>query len=1017
MRLLLSCLFFLTVFFLRAQNSLPGTYEASAQYQRAMDLFRLGQYEAASSAFQLFIASKTNTSQQNFVADYEAEAVYLKSLCAWHLDRPDAEAQLRSFLSSYPAHVSAPMARVWLARNTFRNKQYRETLQEIAPLSIPDAWLPDSVNQELRYMAGICWYQYRDYAKSLKYFSDLMQYEGQWKLEAIRYTGVIQYETSDFSGAIQTLNGLGISSHTAETVLALARSYYESGQLDALLNLTQQLPDNLKDPEIYLILAATSLRQEKYAAALEWFDRYQLQRNLNYPTLKYQYAYAAFRENRYALAKPIFEQLITQADSLSSLSSYYLAFCFLKEGKTESARLAFMRAASERVPSSISEDAMMEYAKISYQEKYLQDAVTQLKSYLKKYPSGRFVSEAKALIGEVLFYSNNYKESVAFLESAKTNDDRSLSAYQQSCYYYGLELYRKKAYKEADIYFRKGFNLTQEPGITAACRYWYAESQFRQGNYSESLRQYTELIQRPAAADVFQAEAWYGRAWANLMQENTVEAAEGFNRYLSMADKRKSPDLYQDALLRAGDCEFYLKNYREALKHFQEAQQTGLAYPDYAIFQSGRIQYRLEKYTEAAALFKKVIQNHRESDFRDDALDQVAETYLKWLLDYKSASQYSRQLIQEHPLSEFVPAAWNRMGIAAYNSNDKPAAEKYFRKVLTDYCQDTSMAVSALNNISFIVSSDQFADVMSQYRKACPEINPALEGVAWEAASDKYEASAWKDAIPLLSLYLREYPGTPRRTDALYFRAVCYDKIGEKDKALPDLEELSLSKIVHEKMGPAWKMMGEIYTRQKQWLKAGPAFQKAREFALSSSEKWEAGMLEVQARIELSEMKSALEVIESINLLPGLSLDQRFTLQLKKAGIYLAQNDTSLAKGEYSALVQEARESAIGAEAGYQIVRMQANSGNIEAAEESALQLKDAYSAYPEWVVKAYMVMIDAYIKAGDDFQAGSLIEYILSQPEEYFPGMKEEALEKQKKLTPTPANQVSPEPGKKKSK
>lgn len=1000
---------------LSAQNALPGAYESSGEFLRAMDMYRVGQYEAASAGFQCYMEQAAEGGKQGYAADYTADARYFKSLCSWFLDRPDAETQLRDFLIQYPTHVSAPMARIWLARNTFRNKQYRETLQELAPVTVPDAWLPDSVNQEVRYMSGICWYQYREYAKALKHFSDLMQFEGKWKWEAIRYTGVIQYEMGNYPEAINTLSQLDIPHHTAETLLALARSYYETGKLEALLALTQELPDNLKDPEIYLVLAATSIRQEKYAAALEWFDRYQLQRNLNYPTLKYQYAYAAFRENRYDLAKPIFEQLLNQPDSLSSLSSYYLAYCFLKEGKTESARLAFMRAASERVSSSITEDAIIEYAKISYQEKFLQDAVAQLKSYLKKYPKGRLVTEAKSLIGEVLFYSNNYKESVAYLESAQSSDERSLSAYQRSCYYYGLELYQKKAYKEADIYFRKGFNLTQEPGITAGCSYWYAESQFRQGNYGEALRQYTELINRPAAPDVFQAEAWYGKGWAQLKQQKPEEAAEAFGRFLSMTDKNKSPDIYQDALLRAGDCEFYLKNYREALKHFQEAQLAGKDYQDYALYQSGRIQYRLEKYTEAVALYKKLIQTYRESDYRDDAMDQVAETYLKWLLDYKSASTYSRQLIQEHPQSEYIPAAWNRMGIAAYNSSDKAAAEKYFRKVLTDYCQDTAMAVSALNNISFIITSDEYAEVMSQYRKSCPEINPALEGLAWEAAADKVEASAWKDAIPLLSLYLREYPASPRRADAVYYRALAYDKTGQKEKALPDLEELAASKIVNERVSPAWKMMGEIYESQKAWPKAASAFRKARESASTTADRWNAGVSESNASIQQNDLNAAIETLEALNTLPGLSLDQRFATQLRKAGVFVSKKDSSLALSEYSALTQEALGTPFGAEAGYWQVKLLAASGKTEEAEAIALKLKDDYPTYPEWVIKSYLVMIDAYLRDGDEFQAGSLIEYILSQPEEYFEGMKAEAEARKQKLKPAP--EVKVEPGKKKTK
>lgn len=1003
----------------RAQ--LPSVYETSSEYISALELFRLGQFEAASASFERWQQARKNGGKNGLSADYSADAEYYNALCSWYLDRPDAEQKLRNFLSTYPAHASAPMARIWLARNTFRNKLYRETLQELAPVKIPDAWLPDSVNNEVRYMAGICWYQYREYEKSLRYFSDLSREESPWKTEALRYSGVLNYELSKYPEALEILTQLPMDQQTTETVLARARSYYETQALDELTRFTLEVPDNLKDPELYLTLAASAARTSNYAAALEWFDTYQQHKTLLNPALRYQYAFAAFKEHKYSTAIPVFEQLVTQPDSISSLSSYYLAFSLLKEGKTESARLAFMRAASEKAPSSITEDAILQYAKISYQEKFFQDAMSQLKIYLKKYPQGQYVNEARSLIGEVLFYASNYRESVEYFESAKISDERSLSAYQRSCYYYGLELYRKKAYRESDVYFRKGYNLNHDPSIAAACRYWYAESQFRQGYYEEANRQYDtfldiEMYPKPD----YYTEAWYGKGWAQLKQQKAADASEAFIKYINLADKNKFPDLYQDALLRAGDCEFSLKNYREAQKYFTEAALSGRGFTDYALWRTGQIQYRLEKYPDAVNTFKKVVQLHKESEYRDDALDQMAETSLKWLIDYKAASQYSRTLIQEYPQSEYVPAAWNRMGIAAYNSNDKPAAEKYFRKVLTDYCQDTATAVSALNNMSFIVSSEEYVEVFSQYRKACPEVNTGLELLAWETALDKYQAEAWSDALPMLNLYLKDFPLGNYRTEALYYRAVSLDKTGQTDKSIDDFHEVAQSKIYNEWVTPSWLKLGEIYKNKSQWEQASEAFNKAREFARTPEDKFFAGYEEISALQAAVHTDKALEVTEALQILPGLSMTRKQNLNLKKADLLLARKDTSLAMAEYSALREQAKGTRTGAEAGYKIISIYIASGNIDAAETAGLELKDLYPGFPEWIIRAYIILADAYILSGDDYQAGALLEYILSQSEDYYPGMKEEARQRQAKLQPEPApapEKKNSEPGKKNKK
>jgi|GEM_PF-4842519 len=997
---------FLCACIIRLQGQLPSFYESSVRFQEGLELFRQEQYQASSLAFEQYLAIANQGGRNGLGAQYTADAQYYKALCAWHLDRPDAESQLRAFIQNNPVHVSVPMARIWLARNTFRSKLYRETLRELAPLSIPDAWLPDSVNQEVQYMAGICHYQFRENGNALKHFSALARESGPYQVEAIRYTGILHHELHNYAASVEVLNTLPTKAQTSETVLAKARSLFALDSLEVLLQFTRDLPDALRDPELYLTLAATSIRRENYSEALQWFEQYQKSRTLINPALKYQYGYAAYQENNYSLAIPIFEQLSIQADSLSSLAAYYLAFCYLKEGRTETARLAFLKASSDRYTSSLTEDAVIQYAKISFQEKYFDDAMRQLKGYIQNYPKGKHKQEALGLLGEVFFFARNYKESVAYFESALLKDARSLSAYQRSCYYYGLDLYQKGAYQEADIYFRKGLNQAHDPEITAGCKYWYAESLFRQGHYRESARQFQHFLDMPISPrPAYYQDAWYGLGWALLKQELALDAAEAFIRFLNSSDKRQSSTMYHDALLRTGDCEFSLKNYQEALRYFQEAVQLSIPQIDYAIWRIAQIQYRTEQYSASVENCKKIIQQYKTSDYRDEALHLAAETSLKWLIDYKAASQFSRTLVQEHAMSVYVPAAWNRMGIAAYNSNDKPAAEKFFRKVLVEYCQDTAVARSALNNLNFIVPSETYVEIFTEYRQKCPEVNESLELVSWEAASDKYTAEQWQDAVALLNLYLRDFKNGNYRFTAQYYRGSSLVQLGKKQEALADLQNIADSKIHTEFRFPAAMLAGDIFSENKDYKESSEYYSIARSSAQNMEERLLSTFAEAESRSKSGDYSQAIALLTSLSTAPGVSEAKQQEARYLTGEMHMATQDTATAISIFKTLSEAGNGSLLGAKSAYQWVCIQAERMQVEGAEETALLLKDQYAGQKEWVIKAYVRLAEAYRQAGDTFQASALLEYILSQPEDYYPGMLESARQQQALLMGSPQN------------
>jgi len=1003
--------------FLRAQ--LPDQYESSTYYLEGMEWFRKGIYPSAAVKFRNYIEGGETGGKLTTQLPYLAEAQFYLALCEYLSGRKTAKEDFELFISKYAVHPQMAEARLWLARQYFREKAYRRVIQELAPLSRPDPQISDTANQEIAYMSGICWYHFKEYNKSLEELNTLIQKPGPWQIIATRFVGLLYYERKNYTETVRILSKLSPSDHTAETLLGCTRAYAQLKDISGLNDFIAQFPTETVDAEIYLIQAAACVENEKYPAAMESFDKFLSHKNIMPPALRYAYAFTAFKLEKYTLALPIFEKIGGGEDSLAAPSAYYLAFCYLQQNNIESARMAFFKASRLGAKTDIGEESSLQYAKLSFQSQQFEDALQQSQNYLAQYPSGKYENEIRSMMGEVWFQTGNYKESITLFEKNNLKDERSLKAYQRSCWYYGLELYRKQIWQEADLYFRKGFNLQQDPIVAAGCRYWYAESLFRQGKWDASLQQYQKFLELPLnPKPAYYIDAWYGMGWAALRLDKIENASEAFRQYLTLSKESENSIQYQDALLRAGDCEMALKNYAEAMQWYYKSTQTQNPYLDYSWYKIGLLNYRLEKYSEAINTWKKVIQQYPKSKYREAALDQSGDTYLKWMTDYAQASQASRTLIAEYPNSPYIPEAFNRMGIAAFNSSDKAAAEKYFRKVVTEYCSDTLASKVALNNLPFVVNTEVYAEILEAYRKSCPDINSDVENIAWEAASTPWEGGEWASALPLLNLYIRDYSTGPHVFEARYARAVCLSKTGKPQEALQDLTELINSKLIHPYVLPACLLSGELNTLLGKHETAAIQYEKALSIAVQPSERWNIMNLQIEAWVTANKYPEALKSIEQLLSQPGGSIAKRQDLEWQGGKILLLTKDTISALQKFKDLEKAATGTVAGARAQYEITRILIQTGQDTLGEEAGLYLKSNYSAYREWVIRGYMELAELYIRQQDTIQAQDILDYILSQPQDYYSGMKEAAKQIQDRIrVALPPPKIIPEENKKERK
>ena len=151
----------------------------------------------------------------------------------------------------------------------------------------------------------------------------------------------------------------------------------------------------------------------------------------------YQYGYTLFELKKYQQAVTVLEKLNTDDVYLQS-GMFTLGRTFIELKNKEKARSAFFRASRLDFNKAIQEDAWINYAKLSYELDFNQQALEATQNFLKDFPSSRKINEAKTLLGEILLTSKNYQAAIDILEPIPNKSPEAKEAYQKVTYFRGL---------------------------------------------------------------------------------------------------------------------------------------------------------------------------------------------------------------------------------------------------------------------------------------------------------------------------------------------------------------------------------------------------------------------------------------------------------------------------------------------------------------------------------------------------------------------------------------------------
>ena len=975
------------------QDASPGEV-----FRKGVELFEAKHYGTAQSLFRQYIeASKQSTTPSGENYNLRAEAEYYIAVSALELTQTDAELLLDNFIHKYPEHPRARMIGFYLGRYQYRQRNYEKALASFEKTDPYD--LTDNDREEFYFMSGYSYFRLKKTNEAKENFAKIKNSETDNGRLAAYYYGLISYQNGRYADALAEFNKIK-NDKKFKTLLPqyIAQIHLLQGSYDKVIETGEEaLKDNSTEAsgDIKLYLAQAYYFNKNYAKAAEYYQQYT---GTLPEALLYQYGYSLYFEKRYDESIKVFTSMTIKEDSMGQNVAWHLASAYLNTGNKEKARSSFEFVSRFKFDKFLQEQAMLDYAKLSYELNFQKEAIENFRTFMKIYPNSNKISEVKELLSQILLAANNPKEAMDVLESIPNRSDKLEDAYQKVLYLYGLEKFNNRNWADAEKYFNKSLEHERDRKIKALALFWLGETQYKDGRLEEAQHNYKKFLYVSEAQETpYYNVVNYNLGYTYFKAGDYQYANTYFKKYLANEKSSQMTPRHIDAMLRCADCDFVRKNYAEARQNYQKVIDAQAPEADYAMYQKGTIEGLQGRSNDKIFTMKALSKKYPNSAYLDDALFSIAEEYKSQGKDNEAISAYNF-LNQNYPKNPYYRAAILYVGMIYYNKQEDAKAVPIFKTIISKYpySEEAKQALKAIKN-SYIDRG--MTDSLENFYKAIPDNNltPSSEDSdLYTAALNSVKNNDCKATIKSMETYLKSFPNGYAATEAHYYAADCAYSLGDSVNAQTHYNAV-ISRSPNGYMEQSLRASGDLYYNAKNYNMSAKRYDQLEEIAAGKDNV----LYAVNGALHAHYLdKNYDKTIESANKLLNLGYADapvKTEAQFLIGKSYLAQNKPEQALTSLSYVYQN-NKAEMGAEAMYDVCSILFNQEKVTESEDLIYKMKDDFAGYDYWKAKAFIILADINVKKADYFTARNLLQNIIDNYDD--PDIKKTASEKLNQVT-----------------
>lgn len=769
---------FLVLVLLCAGNTFSQVTEKYASPQagfyRAEDLFAKEQYSAARQEFRSFLDTYEGSKNDPYVQ----KALYYEGLSALELFNNDAIDLLENFLREYPESAYRNATLFKIGQYYYQKKDYDKALEYYAKVRKSD--LEKDQLDEYYFKVGYSYFHEKKYGDAKASFFEVKESTSQYGAPALYYFSHICYMDSSYQIALEGFEKL-VSDPRFKPVVPyyITQIYHLQGRYEDVVKFAPNYIDSMKPNEkvdMNHLLGDAYFRLGKYDEAVPHLEYYNQKANTTRDD-DYELALAYSKSSDCAKAVKYFDKVARVADTLGQIALYHAAECYVTLNQLPFAKTAFEAASKIDKDAVIQEDALFNFAILSYKldiNSY-DETVDAFELYLSKYPNSSRKNTVYQYLVNVYTSTRNYQKALESLDRLPNKDIKLKTAYQLIAFNHGVELFLKNEYDAALTAFELVKKYPVSDVISAKAVFWSADAHFRKGAIEKAIQMYDQFLAMPATfATGLRYDANYNKGYAYLAtkkKEDVAKAKDNFQAYVgsTTAEKKKKADAH----MRLADTYFMLKDDKLAIANYKAALDLKQGSEDRALFYMSRSYGYQNNKDEKLKCLQDIVNNYPKSSYVQVAVYEVAKTYFS-AGNLDKAERYFKQIITDYPNSSYVKDAHHNLGLVAYQKGNYNEAEKQYKFVLDNFQINDSICKREIYALADVYRKQGFIskiESLPSLYSCADSLTNQVESEYFSKAMKSYTDSNFVAALNDFNFYLNKYPSGKFRTESLYYKA------------------------------------------------------------------------------------------------------------------------------------------------------------------------------------------------------------------------------------------------------
>jgi tetratricopeptide (TPR) repeat protein len=987
---ILALLFFCTS--VQSQETMKWS-DADAAFKEAKQLYQQDQLSLAYPVFKRLY--NNGVKKSNMPVQLMADAQYYYIICGLQLDEIGAADLAKTFveLDNHLAHVQ--MVSYYLGEYFYQKKEYDKALIYYAKSNIVN--LNNRQIATMKFHQGYAFFINQDFEKAKPLFNTIRQIPTDPNyIDANYYYGFLAFSERLYETAIESF--LIAETHPDYQHVVpfyLTELYYFSGNREKALTYGESAikrNGQYYDLQLKQLVGHLLFEKREFARALPYLETYIASSEKVRREDLYELSYCYYEAKNWSKAIQGFRQIGGALDSLEQNSMYLLADAYLKVNDLQNARNAFQFCAANNSNLIQKEVSSFHYAKLSYELGYFDLAVKSFQQFLAQYPQSGYVNESKELLVSTLANTNSFKDALSLFESLPNKSVNATALLPRLLYGRTVELINDQQLDAAEILLDKILvspnNTTQLPLVY----FWKGELSYRSGKMEDAIQYLIQYLKAPIRnGEVNPSNARYNLAYAYLKKEMYKQAREQYE-LVNKNPHSALNNMEKDAVIRAADCWFMLKEYKQAINLYDQIVQLNWTSADYATYQKAIIAGATNNQAQKLNLLQSIPQLYPTSLMLAQARLEIANTYLADEA-FEKVIDPLEALLNQKDAAALYPVAYQKLGIAFFNMNKYDESLSQFKQLISKYpnSSESDASVEYIRNI-FIEQQQPLAYIQFMETNGKTIAGNEADSITYKSASIRFELKDNQGAEAGFSTYLANFPQGKYAVEANYFLAeinLLQKKNSEALKYYKAVAALSPNKYAERSTLQA----GRIYYFDLQdYNNASTYYALLKTIALQQENKLEAmrGLLRCQYKTQ--QFAQAVPNATELLLQKSIATDDRLM-----AGFVIAKNDQMdkkylLALQGYQSLLTLGK-SEITAESQYRVGELLLQLGKLDEAEKACFEVIKKYGSYTFWVTKSYLLVGDIYLSQKDYFNAEATFKSITDNAE--FEELKNEAAAK----------------------